>query len=202
MYKLFNLYWFCLTGNVGGMCNFPGSVSLQQKLEVMDRPVLQLHVTAQFYLASTGKCILEAWGWADTKDTRRREEPSPPLLNFGSSFYVCVCVFLLSLSIPYVNWASHEGCLFYLPFSHQYSDLPLFYFPGLFPCLSFSQQPPPFQTHFSYFNYLTKQLTHTHTHTTEILYIYMCWHIPQLIWININLVEIPTPKFIHKWIKI
>ena len=43
-------------------------ISLQQKFEVTDRPalqpsdrpVLQLHVTAQFYLESKGKYILEA----------------------------------------------------------------------------------------------------------------------------------------------
>ena len=47
-------------GCVGGVCNFLGSVSSQQKLEVVDRPVLQLHVTAQFYLESKGKYILKA----------------------------------------------------------------------------------------------------------------------------------------------
>ena len=106
-------------------------------------------------------------------EEKRRTLPTPAQL-WLLFLCVCVCVFLLSLSIPYVNWASHEGCLFYLPFSHQYSDLPLFYFPGLFPCLSFSQQPPPFQTHFSYFNYLTKQLTHTHTHTQQKYYTFIC----------------------------
>ena len=48
------------TVNVGGVCNFPGSVLSQQKFEAMDGPVLQLHVTAQFYLESKGKYILEA----------------------------------------------------------------------------------------------------------------------------------------------
>ena len=51
-----------------GVCNFLGSVSLQQKFEVMGGPalqlldglVLQLHATAQFYLESKGKYILEA----------------------------------------------------------------------------------------------------------------------------------------------
>ena len=42
------------TVDVGGVCNFLGSVSSQQKFEVTeqlsDGPVLQLHVTAQFYL--------------------------------------------------------------------------------------------------------------------------------------------------------
>ena len=61
-------------------------ISLQQKFEVTDRPalqpsdrpVLQLHVTAQFYLESKGKYILEAWRPADPKDAKR-EAPSPIL---------------------------------------------------------------------------------------------------------------------------
>ena len=59
-----------------GVCNFLGSVSSQQKFEMTDRPelqphvissdrpVLQLCVTAQFYLESKGKYILEAEGAA------------------------------------------------------------------------------------------------------------------------------------------
>ena len=62
---------YLITGSIDhyvrGVCNFLSSVSLQQKFEVMDRPalqplvgsVLQLHVTAQFYLESKGKYILE-----------------------------------------------------------------------------------------------------------------------------------------------
>ena len=46
--------------SVGGVCNFLGPVSQQQKFEAMDRPVLQLGDTAQFLLASKGKYILEA----------------------------------------------------------------------------------------------------------------------------------------------
>ena len=48
-----NLY-FCQ-----GVCNFLNSVLPQQKFEVMDGPVLQLPVTAQFYLVSKGKYILD-----------------------------------------------------------------------------------------------------------------------------------------------
>ena len=48
------------TINVGGVCNFLGSVLSQQKFEAMAGPVLQLHVTAQFYLESKGQYILEA----------------------------------------------------------------------------------------------------------------------------------------------
>ena len=54
-----------------------------------------------------------------TQKTRREErerdrecvgerDPWP----FGSSFYVFF--FFLPLGLPYVNWASQDGCLFYL----------------------------------------------------------------------------------------
>ena len=66
---------------------------------------------------------------------KRCEEKRGPRLNFGSSFYV---IFLLPLSLLYVNWASQEGCLFHLRFSLWSSDLPLPYFCGLFPSLAFS----------------------------------------------------------------
>ena len=57
--------------DVKGVCNFLGSASSQQKFEVtdvkplgmsqlLDRSVLQLHVTAQFYLEKKRKYILEA----------------------------------------------------------------------------------------------------------------------------------------------
>ena len=109
---------------VGGVCNFLGSVLSQQKFELMDapvlqpcvisldRPLLQLWVTAQLSLESKGKYILKVWGRADPKDAKR----SPPRAQFGSSFYV---FFLLPLSLPYVNWASQEISLFYLRFSLQ-----------------------------------------------------------------------------------
>ena len=51
---------------------------------------------------------------------------------FGSSFYT---FFLLPLGLPYVSWASQECCLFHLRSSLASSDLPLFCFCGLFPCL-------------------------------------------------------------------
>ena len=69
------------TIDVEGMCNFLGSVSSQQKFEAMDGPtlqpwagpVLQLRVTAQFYLESKGKYVLKAGGNAEPKDVKRRE---------------------------------------------------------------------------------------------------------------------------------
>ena len=86
-------------------------------------------------LASKGKYILQAWRQADPKDTKRREVPPHPPFNFGSSF--CM-FFILPLSLPYVNWTSQEGSLFYLRFSLSSSDHPLFCFHRLFPSLSFS----------------------------------------------------------------
>ena len=42
---------------VRGVRNFLGSVSSQQKFEVMEGPVLELRVIAQFYLENKGKYI-------------------------------------------------------------------------------------------------------------------------------------------------
>ena len=65
------------------MCNFVSSVSSQQKFGAMDikalsvtqlsdRSVLQIRVTAQFYL-NKGKYILETWGHAYPKEAKRLE---------------------------------------------------------------------------------------------------------------------------------
>ena len=115
---------------VRGVCNFLGSLSPQQKFEATDRPVLQLRVIAQFYLAGKGKYILEACGWADPKDTKRREALPQFLLLF------------LCFSPPpepaLCKLGCQEGCLFYLRSLFRSLDLPFFYFHGLFPSLSFS----------------------------------------------------------------
>ena len=72
-----------------------------------------------------------------TCQPKRHEEKRGAQPNFGSSFYMA---FLLCLGLPYVNWASQESCLFYLSSSLRSSDLPLFYFRGLYPSLSFSHR--------------------------------------------------------------
>ena len=126
--------WSCIS--VRGACNFLGSVSSQQKfeatdgpvLQLSDRPVLQLRVTAQFYLENKGNTCPRCW-------PKRQKEKRGPRPNFGFSFYM---FFLLSLGLPYVNWASQECCLFYLRSSLHSSDLPLFYFRGLILSLYFS----------------------------------------------------------------
>ena len=111
----------------------------QQKFEATGRttsqpsdgPVLQPHVTVQFYFKSKGKYILEAWGNFDPKDRREERPPSPilaPLFMFSH----------LPLGLPYVNWVIQDCCLSYLRSSLWSWDLPLFYFCGLFPSLPFS----------------------------------------------------------------
>ena len=141
LHTFINLWNQCWVGSiltlysyVRGICNFLGSVSLQQKkwsdgpaLQPSDEPVLKLYVTAQFYLESKGKHILEAWGHADPKDTKRREAP----------LFTC---FLSSPGLPCATWAHQECCFFHLSSSLQSSDLPLLYFHRLSPSLSFSHR--------------------------------------------------------------
>ena len=68
-----------------------------------------------------------------TQKTQREEKP---LAQFWLLFlYV---FFLLTLGMPYVNWASLEYCLFHLRSSLWSSDLPFFYFHELSTSLSFS----------------------------------------------------------------
>ena len=119
---------------VRGVCNFLGSVSPQQKFEASDGPELQLLVTAQFYLASKGKYIRKSCEGGLTQKMRRKAPGS----ILASLFILFIYFFLLPLNLPCVNWASQEGCLFYLRPSLQSSNLPLFYFHRLFPFLSFS----------------------------------------------------------------
>ena len=45
----------------------------QTMSQLSDRSVLQLRVTAQFYLENKEKYILEVWGHDDPKDMKRRE---------------------------------------------------------------------------------------------------------------------------------
>ena len=113
--------------NVGGVYTFLSSVSLQQKFEAMDTS----SVTAQFYWQAKENTSLRH----ESGPTQKMQREESPWLSFGPSFYM---FFLLPLSLSCVNWSSQEGCLFYLKSSLQSSDLPLFYFRGLFLSLSFS----------------------------------------------------------------
>ena len=123
----------------------------------MDGPVLQPSQMDQCYSPWKDHCygsvlfrkqrkyILEAWGWADPKDSKRKKAAGPILAP------LLIYFFLLFISLPYVNCASQKGCLFYLRSSLRSSDLPLFYFCGLFPCLLATA----ILDSFSCFNYLT-----------------------------------------------
>ena len=105
--------------------------------QLSDRSVLQLCVTARFYLENKGKYILEAWGHDDPNDVKGesgRDREHPPFPRHLAPLFICF--FLLLLDLPYVIWASQECCLFYLRSSLP--SLPLIYFLGLFPSLSFS----------------------------------------------------------------
>ena len=72
-------------------------------------------ITAQFYLESKGKYILEARGLANSKDMKRT-----PRLNFSSSFYIYIyfffsspCAYSMSTGLARkaicFTWGSHSG---------------------------------------------------------------------------------------------
>ena len=101
----------------------------------------QISVTAQCYSSIlAGKSTFEEWGHIDPK-TRGEERPSARGAGERereSWLWLLYLYVSLSLGLSYVDWASQEHCLFYLRASLRSSDLPLFYFRGLFPSLSFS----------------------------------------------------------------
>jgi len=123
----------------------------QTVLYLLDKSVLQLSVTALFYLEDSRKIHL--WGVRvhRSKDAKRRvlqHVGDRQRASFGSSFYM-----FFSLGLSCVNWASQEYCLFYLRPSLQSSDLPVFYFHWLFSSVSFSHCYSGLL--FPYSNYLT-----------------------------------------------
>ena len=61
--------------------------------------VLQLCVTVQFYLENKGKYILEAWGHADPKDVKRREERERARACTGERL-LALWLFFLCVSPP------------------------------------------------------------------------------------------------------
>ena len=69
-----------------------------------------------------------------TQKTEEKRGPPRPIL--ASLFMFSH----LPLGLPYVNWAIQECCLFYPRSSLWSSDLPVFYFCGIFPSLSFSHR--------------------------------------------------------------
>ena len=72
---------------------------------------------------------IHPWGRRACWPKRRgekRETPGP---------LAPLTLFLPALGLPYVNWVIQECCLFYPRSSFPSSELPLFYFLGLFPSL-------------------------------------------------------------------
>ena len=118
------------TVEVGGMCNFLGPVSTAKIWSNGWTRVKALWYSSVLFRKQRK---IHPRGMRAGRP-KRREERRNFQVNFGSFLYM---FFLLPLSMPYINWASQQGCLFYQKFSLRSSDLPLFYFYGLFP-LSFS----------------------------------------------------------------
>ena len=117
--------------SVGGVCNFLGSVS-SQKFEAWTSITVTCYSSVLF--RKQRKIQPGGVRACCPKDKKRREASWSNRSNFGSSF----CLLPPSQGLPYVNWASQECSLFYLRASLRSLDLPLFYFPKLFPFLSFS----------------------------------------------------------------
>ena len=113
----------------------------QTMLQLLDISVLQLRVTALFYLENSKRIHPPDVRARRPKNVnqhagkRRRERERALWLLLWLLF---LYVFSLPLGLPYVNWASQDCCFFYLWSSLRSSELPLFYFCGLFPSLSFS----------------------------------------------------------------
>ena len=121
---LFHVLFIC----VGGVCNFHGSVSPQPKFEMQSS--VKLGYSSEFY--SAGK--VHPHECRSTPKERSLFWESPKLKSvLASSLHMSVSS---SLSPPYVNWASPEGCELHLRCSLQSSDFLLFHFEGSsFPCL-------------------------------------------------------------------
>ena len=82
-------------------------------------PVLQLGYSSVLF-GKQRKIHPRVMRWAGPKKER------------GSILAPHFMFFLLLLSLPYVNWASHEGCLFHLRVSLWFLDFLLFHFCKIF----------------------------------------------------------------------
>ena len=79
-------------------------------------------------------------GWGGRGGCGERERVRAHACRGGrerESAWLLLLYIFLPLGLPYANWAQ-PGVLFYLKSSLRSSDLPLVYFHGLFPSLSFS----------------------------------------------------------------
>ena len=128
--------------SVGGVCNFLGSVSLQQKFEAMDRPVLQLSDRPVLQLSfiqkiKENKCLRQE-GMLTQKTKREARPPTqlwllflyvfsplpgPALCKLGQPGVLFVLpevlTPLLGPSFVLFSWAYP-----FLSFSHHHSELP------------------------------------------------------------------------------
>ena len=107
-------------------------------LQLLDKSVSQLRVTALFYLDNSRKIHPQGVRAHGPKDTKRMPQHMGERMreHLGLPF---IC-FFLPLGLPYVNWVSQECCLFYLKSSVRSSDLSLTFLCSIFagfslPCL-------------------------------------------------------------------
>ena len=138
LYRRFSVVIYFI--HVGGVCNFLSSVSLQQKFEAMDGPVLQLSFIQK---AKQNTSLRHQDG-----PTQKTQTVEKPRLNFGSFFYK----FSSPSPEPALGKLGQPGGLFVLPEVLTPVLRPSFVlFSQAFPFF----QPLPFWTPFSYSNYLT-----------------------------------------------
>ena len=126
-------------------------------LELLDKSVLQLSVTALFYLEDSRKIHLQGVRARRSKDAKRRG-PQRAGERERALWFLFLYVFFLPRGLPYANWAL-SGTLFYLKSSLRSSDSPLGQSSVLFlrAFLFLVFQPPLFCTPFPYSNYLTEK---------------------------------------------
>ena len=109
-------------------------------LQLLDRSVLQLRVTALFYLEDNRKIHLQGMRARRSKDSKSGAPQRAGERERASQLWFLFLYVFLYLGLSYVNCASQDCCLFYLRFSLRSSDLPLFYFCRLFPPRFFSHR--------------------------------------------------------------
>ena len=90
-------------GDVWGVCDFLSSVSPQQKIWSDG----WTSATARYYSLTLFGTQRKIHPWGMRAGWHRRREERQRGSIFGSSFYV---FFLLTLSLPYVNWGLTWGC--------------------------------------------------------------------------------------------
>ena len=122
-------------------------------LQLLNKSMLELSVTALFYLDDSRKIHLRGVRARQSKDRKRRVPhcAGERVKRALAPLFIC---FLFPLSLSYANWAQ-AGALFVLPEVLTPVLGPSFVlFLRAFPFQVF--QPPPFWTPFPYSNYLTK----------------------------------------------